>query len=706
MKNNLRYSSAIILPLKENFSNINFGAVSVWVSEYLKFSNNRSDLIFCRKLGSKIKYLRKEVFPINIKSKYYTNLNYIKNINNELLKRNIKNVEIHNRPEYALYLLDNNPNIKINLIFHNDPNKLRNSNLNKYKLRFLNNCNKVIFVSRWLKKKFFENLNIKHKNNVDIIYNFINPIRKFPKKRKLIVFSGKLNKSKGYDIFSNAIIKVLNEFKDWSAVVYGDEPRQRIQIKHKRLKINKWVKHKSLLKVYEKSSISIVNPTWEEPFGRTALESASRGCAVITSLSGGLSETFKNNLVLKNNNTNNLYLSIKKLILNNSLLKKIQKENFNNILHTPEKSVKKLDQLRKQKILRLPLENKSFKILHISNFGLKNDHRLFNLSIAKKISNGLIRNGHDVIDFDYRNFHAKLFERVNIDFKILSVVDNYRPDLIIFGHNNVLQRETLDKLKSKYSCKLIIWYEDHVMKGDPNYEKNLKLLEKNSDLIDQYFITTSPDIIKSTIPKHKLNYLPIPVDPNIEQYDFSEITKQNDLFFALSHGVNYGKLKNNVFDDRSIFINDLINKSKNNISFNILGLYNEEPKWNYNFNKELMFSKTALNLSRGGPSKYCSSNRIASLMGNGMLPFIHEKVRYQDFFDNDEIITYKNSSDLIKKLLLIKEKNNLLVKRSKNAKKSYFQYFENTIVSDSIIYKVFNTKKKYQYIWDKKNPLK
>ena len=107
-------------------------------------------------MGSKIKYLRKEVFPINIKSKYYTNLNYIKNINNELLKRNIKNVEIHNRPEYALYLLDNNPNIKINLIFHNDPNKLRNSNLNKYKLRFLNNCNKVIFVSRWLKKNFLK----------------------------------------------------------------------------------------------------------------------------------------------------------------------------------------------------------------------------------------------------------------------------------------------------------------------------------------------------------------------------------------------------------------------------------------------------------------------------------------------------------------------------------------------------------------------
>ena len=33
--------------------------------------------------------------------------------------------------------------------------------------------------------------------------------------------------------------------------------------------------------MYEKSSISVVNPTWQEPFGRTAMESASRGCAVL-----------------------------------------------------------------------------------------------------------------------------------------------------------------------------------------------------------------------------------------------------------------------------------------------------------------------------------------------------------------------------------------------------------------------------------------
>ena len=36
------------------------------------------------------------------------------------------------------------------------------------------------------------------------------------------------------------------------------------------------------------------------------------------------------------------------------------------------------------------------------------------------------------------------------------------------------------------------------------------------------------------------------------------------------------------------------------------------------------------------------------------MPFIHEDVRFQDFFDNDEIITYKNSYDLLVKLDKIK----------------------------------------------------
>ncbi len=692
-------NSAIILPLKESFSDKDFGAVSIWVDYYLKHTKINSDYIFCRQLPKNYKYLNKKVIPILVKNKFYTNLQYISNISNEIKLKKISTIEIHNRPEYAYYLIKNNLNIKINLIFHNDPNTLRYSNKPEYKKYLLKNCNKIIFVSNWVKKRFFLNLNINHKNNTEVIYNFINPIKKFPKKEKIIVFSGKLNKSKGFEIFGNTIIKILNHFPDWKALVFGNEQRESFNFKHKRLRINNWISHKNLLKIYEKSSISVVNPTWEEPFGRTALESASRGCAVITSKSGGLSETFENNLILKKNNETELFDLISKLINNKILLSRIQKKNYKNIIHKPYKSIALLDKLRIKKKLLPSINLKNLKILHISNFGIKTDHRLFNISIAKKITNGFIRNGHDVINFDYRNHFEGILKQNSLDKKIISISNNYKPDLILFGHSNPLSRSTLLALKEKLKVKIALWYEDHVMKGDPSYRKNLDLIEKNNDLIDNYFITTAPEIIKTKIKKTKINFLPIPVDPNIENGQFYEINKEKDLFFALSHGVNYGKLKKNSFDERSFFIDKLIEISKNKINFNILGLYNEEPKWNYNFLDELMICKTALNLSRGGPSKYCSSNRIATLMGNGILPFIHKDVGYQDFFDNDEIETYSTSDDLIEKLIKIKD-NKSLIKRSRNAKKRYFQIFECNIVSDSIINKIFDTKKKFKYYWD------
>ena len=55
-------------------------------------------------------------------------------------------------------------------------------------------------------------------------------------KKNEITFVGKLNKSKGYDIFGSSIIKILNKHKNWKANVIGDELRDKIIFQHKRLK--------------------------------------------------------------------------------------------------------------------------------------------------------------------------------------------------------------------------------------------------------------------------------------------------------------------------------------------------------------------------------------------------------------------------------------------------------------------------------------
>ena len=58
----------------------------------------------------------------------------------------------------------------------------------------------------------------------------------------------------------------------------------------------------------------------------------------------------------------------------------------------------------------------------------------------------------------------------------------------------------------------------------------------------------------------------------------------------------------------------------------------------------------ALNLSRGKPVKYYSSDRIAQLIGNGLLTFVDEKTYLSDFFSNKEVVFYKNLNDLSYKI--------------------------------------------------------
>jgi nucleoside-diphosphate-sugar epimerase len=58
-----------------------------------------------------------------------------------------------------------------------------------------------------------------------------------------------------------------------------------------------------------------------------------------------------------------------------------------------------------------------------------------------------------------------------------------------------------------------------------------------------------------------------------------------------------------------------------------------------------------LNLSRGSSKKYYSSDRIAQLMGNGLLTFIDKKTKLNEIINSNEAVFYKDVNDLIKKAI-------------------------------------------------------
>ena len=683
---------AILLPYKEQYTRDHAGAASIWVKDYIKKSKFKDITLIYGNLDKRYKPFTKNFKSLDLGRVIKKNISYTENLNKEYQKYKFKIIEIHNRPESLVHLLKKKIKTKFIFIFHNNPLDLRGSSSINERIFIAENTDQIYFVSKWVKNKFFEGLPYKYRNNCDILYPAIQPLNKFPKKENIIIFSGKLNSSKGYDVFGNAVIKILDKYKNWNALAIGNEPREKHNFIHKRFKILDWIKHDEILKYYKKSSISIVPSKWQEPFGRTALESAAYGCSTITSKNGGLPETFKNPIFLNKVNKENLFNEIKKLIDNPQLMQKIQKNNFKSVIHTIQKKVIKIDSWKGQNLdFKLNIKkNKSLKILHVSTFDEKNDHRLFNISIANKISKGLIRNNHDVINFNYRAYIKKnLISGKNslINNKIINICNNYRPDLIILGHNNVLDTNSIESIKTKYKCKIILWYEDalgHRGKG-PNWRENLSLIEKNNLLIDNYFLTTHPSEIRTSINRKKMFFLPIPVDENIENLElYKNNYKYKDLFFAFSHGVNFGKLKRGKSDERETFINDLMTNFPK-INYNILGVSNHEPKWNYEFYRELSKCKIALNLSRGMPLRYTSSNRIASLIGNGIYTFIDQKTKFSDFFDENEMGFYKNINDLGKKIEILLSNPKKLQKFGRLGKKKYFELFNNKKIAKEII---------------------
>ena len=698
---------SVLLPYKENFSENYAGAVSLFVKDIVKNSKYFQSTYIFGNTSFKKPFLKnyinielkKKIFESS--SKIYVNefLKQEKNINSDI-------IEIHNRPNYINYL--KGVNKKIILYFHNDPLSMTGSTFLKDRIFLLNNIDKIIFNSKWSQKRFFINIDneklLKQKTAV-CFQSTSNTKINFRNKKKIISFIGKLNTAKGYDLFGTAIIKILDEFNNWKAVVYGDEPRENILFKHKNLTVNDYTKHNKILNFLKKVSISVVCSRWEEPFGRTSLEAASRGSAVIISNRGGLPETTNSAIILKNLSSNEIYREIKDLILDKKRLISLQRQNYKNFKFNHKYISDLIDNIRSEFLAINKfnyIKNKPLKIMHITNFNERFNGRL-HYNTGRRLNNGFIRNDHNVLSISDRDVlhNNKSIKDLKgqgaLDNKIIDCFNNFKPHLIILGHADRVTKETLLKMKQlNKNLKISQWFLDPLSKYGPDHENNKKRILNNIEILDSTFLTTDPKSLSFNI--ENAHYMPNPCDEAFETLSNYEKDCNYDVFFAMSHGVHRGELKAGKNDNREMFINKLIKFNKK-IKFDVYGMNNVQPIWAENFINKISNSYMGLNLSRGKPIKYYSSDRLVQLTGNGLLTFIDEKTQLNDFFDNDEMIFYKDINDLSYKLNKYKKDIKLGKRIAKKGKLKYFKFFNSNIVSDYIISKTLQIKSKYKFIW-------
>ena len=705
---------SVLLPYKENFSPEYPGAVSLFVYETSKISKFKKNITVFGNTKFKKKFnlryvnidLNKDLF--SSQTKLYVN-KFIKLES----KYNSSIIEIHNRPSY-IHILDTKLKNKIyTLYFHNDPLSMDGSKTIDQRKKLLKKCYKIIFNSAWSKKRFLEGLENKFVNSNKLLIFYQSAKRGslelLNKKKKWITFVGKLNKAKGYDVFVESIVKVLNKYPDWKALVIGDEKREKIYLKHKNAKILGFKKHNEVLKIFQKTSITVACSRWDEPFGRTSLEASANGCAVIITNKGGLPETVTDAKILEKLNEKNLTKSISNLISNSKLRKDLQNKSIKNFYLTHQFVSNKIDNYRSEKLFL----NKSFftkkklknlRILHVTNFNERLDGRLF-FNTGRRINNGFIRLGHSVLGFsdrDIQKYYKSIGDikgKKTLNDKLKKTCYNYKPDLIVTGHADLISKEQIQELKEDNpNTKFVQWFLDPLNKKGPDYLRNKERILDKIDVMDATFVTTSPKAL-DFLPKNDKNfYIPNPSDHSFETLNNYKKSCSVDVFFALSHGVHRGKLKSGKEDDRIVFLEKLQLRTSD-VKFDLYGINNVQPIWADHYFKTISNAKMGLNLSRGEAIKYYSSDRITQIVGNGLVCLIDEKTKYRDFFSNNEMVFYKNLNDLAEKIQKISRDDKLRRKIARKGKNKYMKYFNSTKVAEFIIDKGLDLKNKNKYFW-------
>ena len=397
------------------------------------------------------------------------------------------------------------------------------------------------------------------------------------------------------------------------------------------------------------------------------------------------------------------------IIKNNSERKKLQELSIKNFYLTHVYISNLIDNYRDEKLkikkFFTKKSNINLRILHITNFNERLDGRLF-FNTGRRINNGFIRQGHSVLGFSDRDIQRyyksyKDFKGAKtLNDKLKKTCYNYKPDLIVLGHADLISADQLLELRKDYpNTKFAQWFLDPLNKNGPDFERNKERILDKINVVDTTFLTTSPEVLNFLQNKRSF-FIPNPCDKSFETLENYNRPCNVDVFFALSHGVHRGVLKSGKIDDRVKFLSKLVEKTPN-VKFDIYGIDKVQPIWADHYFKTINNAKMGLNLSRGEAIKYYSSDRITQIIGNGLVCLIDEKTEYQNFFNNNEMVFYKSLSDLSEKIIKISADEKLRKKIGRNGKKKYMKYFNSDLVSEYIISKTLDLRRNKQNLWEK-----
>ena len=342
---------------------------------------------------------------------------------------------------------------------------------------------------------------------------------------------------------------------------------------------------------------------------------------------------------------------------------------------------------------------KPLRIIHCANFNTIRLKGCYMASMGYKLTNGLVRLGHQVLLYSDRDMTRTFgiwgkkcpgaITKNNKNF--IKFCLNLRPDVIFLGHADTISLKTLFSIKEAIpNVKIVQWNVDSINPSLPEGQHNIENIKQKLPAVDLTLITTAKkDLLKIFEPsKHKVYFIPNPVDRSIETAQvFSNPDTKYDLFFAASPKVKRD-VGGTLMDGEELYNYISSNCPKAKLMFPRI---NHPSADGIAYLELLKNSAMVLNLSRTADDYLYSSDRMAHAMGNGCLIFQDLRTGFQNIFKEDEIAFYSTPEELVSKINFYLEHKDQRMSMAQKGWQHYYELFNETRVASYVLSLLDNT---------------
>lgn len=342
------------------------------------------------------------------------------------------------------------------------------------------------------------------------------------------------------------------------------------------------------------------------------------------------------------------------------------------------------------------------KILHVANKAERLLGRRY-YSLQYKINNGFIRNGHNVLWFSDRDtaktssvIPARSFGRRACNKKFVETCLNFKPEVIVFSHADLILPETVRQVKESLKDVRIFQYNI-----DGLYtQKNVESILSKRDLVEYTFMTTAGEALRQVSnAKSKACFMPNPVDSSIDIYRNWEKTEFDyDLFFVGGQIAPWLDPESM----RALAIEHMPDDPPNT------RVFMSTSTWGDDFMSTVGRTKMALNFNKipsgqtpgpGGNLYMCSSDRISLCMGNGLLAFSDSRCSLSDLYGTDALVEVCDYDEFKDKYAYYSSHDTERIKIAKRGYELAHAEFNERLVTQYFLETVFGETYSYPYSW-------